>query len=158
MMKFLLENARYVILLAVISTLIGSCVVFLWATFTMVMQIYQVALHAMKLDMQFHMVEIVEILDTYLLAVVLYIFSAALYELFIGKLDLPAWLVIRSLDDLKKKLSSVMALILAVTFVEHVVEWKNPQETLMFAVAIAVMIFALVYYMRNKQDSHELSE
>ena len=93
----------------------------------------------------------VAILDSFILAVILYIFAIALYELFIGELKLPEWLIIKDLDDLKKKLSSVIALMLAVTFLEHLAEWSDPQGTLMFAAAIAAVIFALVFYMKTKE-------
>ena len=113
----------------------------------------------------------VAILDSFILAVILYIFAIALYELFIGELKLPEWLVIKDLDDLKKKLSSVIALMLAVTFLEHLAEWEDAQGTLMFAVtflehlaewedapgtlmfaiAISAVVMALVFYMKTKE-------
>jgi len=97
----------------------------------------------------------VAVIDSYILAVILYIFSVAMYELFIGKLTLPEWLAIKDLDDLKKKLSSVIVLMLAVTFLEHLVKWEKPQDTLMFAVAIAVVIFSLIFYMKLKEKKGE---
>ena len=44
---------------------------------------------------------------------------------------------------------------LAVTFLEHLVKWENPQDTLMFAVAIAVVIFGLIFYMKLKEKKGE---
>jgi|GEM_PF-3935062 len=49
----------------------------------------------------------------------------------------------------KARLISVIILIMAVTFLEHIVEWKNPFDLLMFGVAIAVV--ALILYLRFGQ-------
>jgi len=38
-----------------------------------------------------------------------------------------------------------------VTFLEHLAEWNDPQGTLMFAIAIGTVIFALVFYMKTKE-------
>jgi uncharacterized membrane protein YqhA len=96
-------------------------------------------------------VHMISALDSLLLAIVLYIFSIAIYELFFGKIDVPDWLVIENLDGLKEKLASVIILILAVTFLEHLVEWKDAKETLMFGVSIAAILIALVFYMQHKK-------
>ncbi len=58
-----------------------------------------------------------------MLAVVLYIMAVGLYELFIDdNLDLPAWLVIHNLEDLKEKLVGVVIVVLAVFFLGRVIE------------------------------------
>ena len=94
-------------------------------------------------------------LDSLLLAIVLYIFSVAIYELFFGKINVPDWLIIENLDGLKEKLASVIILILAVTFLEHLVEWKEAKETLMFGLSIAAVLIALVFYMQHKRGEKE---
>jgi len=59
--------------------------------------------------------------------------------------------ILENLDDLKKKLSSVIALMLAVTFLEHLAEWEDAPGTLMFAIAISAVVMALVFYMKTKE-------
>lgn len=88
-------------------------------------------------------------LDAFLLAIVLYIFAVGLYELFIGPVDLPAWLRVRSLDALKVKLANVIALFMVVTFVEHLAEWRDPLGTLLFGAAVAVVLAALLLFARQ---------
>ncbi|MBI5683243.1 MAG: YqhA family protein [Deltaproteobacteria bacterium] len=150
-MKTILEKSKYIVLLAVIATLLASVSTFIWATLNM----FSTIIH---MFMDFGTVETSEvtahtgaILYSFILAVILYIFSIALYELFIGRLNLPEWLDIKDLDDLKKKLSSVIALMLAVTFLEHLTKWNDPQGTLFFGIAIGVVIFALIFYMKVKE-------
>jgi uncharacterized membrane protein YqhA len=89
-------------------------------------------------------VEAIAVMDVFLIATALLIFSLGLYELFIGKLDLPKWLAIRNLDDLKDKLRGVIIFVMTVTFLEHLVLWQDAVATLKFAGAIAVVIVALV--------------
>jgi len=51
---------------------------------------------------------LLEIIDTYLLAIVQLIVVIGLYELFVGPLKVPAWLKARSLDDLEKSIIDVL--------------------------------------------------
>lgn len=150
-MKAILENAKYAVILAVLSSLIASVSIFIWASVKMLAVVYHMFADLLSTEATGTTAHAVAILDSFILAVILYIFSIALYELFIGELKLPEWLVIKDLDDLKKKLSSVIALMLAVTFLEHLAEWSDPQGTLMFAIAIGTVIFALVFYMKIKE-------
>jgi uncharacterized membrane protein YqhA len=91
-------------------------------------------------------------MDIHLLSIILYIFSVGLYELFVGKLNVPEWLRITDIDQLKAKLASVVILILAITFTKKLVEWKNPVDTLLFALAIAVIIAVLIFYYKVKEE------
>ena len=145
--KKILENSRYVVLLGIFSTFFLSLALFVLNTFETAKTIFKLFSNLGTVKVGAETAHLVAILDGFLLAVILYIFSVALYELFIGHLDLPDWLNINDLDDLKKKLSSVITLMLGVIFLEHVVDWKNPEETLYFAAAIALIMMTLILYM-----------
>ncbi len=56
------------------------------------------------------------------------------------------WLIFHNLHDLKVKLSGVIILVMAVTFLEHLVEWKDAQATLFFGVAIAIVSASLIAF------------
>ena len=95
---------------------------------------------------------VVEIVDGYLLATVLLIFSLGLYELFISKIDQAEQadnasqvLVIHSLDDLKTRLAKVVLMILIVRYFEHALgmNFQTPLELLQFAGGIALLGLAL---------------
>lgn len=152
-MKRLLEKSRYIVLLAVISTLAASVSLFVWVTVKTAVTVFKMFAHLGEIEgAAVVTAQMVAVLDAFFLAVILYIFAVAIYELFIGTLDMPSWLVINNLDDLKRKLSSVIALMLAVTFLEHVTQWKDPHSTLLFAVAIAMVMAVLVFYMKGKKE------
>jgi uncharacterized membrane protein YqhA len=91
-------------------------------------------------------------MDVHLLSIVLYIFSVGLYELFVGKLNVPDWLRITNIDQLKAKLASVIVLILAITFTKKVVEWKDPLDTFLFALAITAIVAVLIFYYKVKEE------
>ena len=155
-MKKILESTSYIVLLAVFSMLAASVALFVSATIQTALTIFHMFGNITSPEASGVTTHLVSILDMFLLAVVLYIFAIALYELFIEELKLPEWLIIKDLDGLKKKLSGVIALMLAVTFLEHLVKWEDPKGTLMFGAAIGIVIFALVFYMKAKEkDSKE---
>ncbi len=95
---------------------------------------------------------VVEMVDGYLLATVLLIFSLGLYELFIGKLEeaeqtngASGVLIITSLDDLKGRLAKVVLMILIVRYFEYALSmsFKTPMDLLQFAAGIALLGLAL---------------
>ncbi|MEE9326281.1 MAG: YqhA family protein [Cocleimonas sp.] len=95
---------------------------------------------------------VVEIIDGYLLATVLLIFSLGLYELFISKIEQASEtegasriLVIKNLDDLKSRLAKVILMILIVKYFEHALnmEFKDAKDLLYFAAGIAFLGLAL---------------
>lgn len=95
---------------------------------------------------------VVEVIDGFLLATVLLIFSLGLYELFISALDearksdaFSKVLVISNLDDLKSRLGKVILMILIVKFFEHGIKMRfdEPLDLLAFAGGIALIGFAL---------------
>ncbi len=93
------------------------------------------------------MVVAVEQADTLLVATALLIIALGLQTLFVGRLEgLPAWLDIRSLDDLKSKLLSVVVVALAVKFFSAAAEWKGGSDILIFGGAIALIVLALAVY------------
>lgn len=157
MIPRLLAGGRYLILLAVFSSFAASIAVLFWGTARMVSNIRELLAHpdlAGEIASQ-QSAHMISLLDAFLLAVVLYIFAVALYELFIGEVKVPEWLVIRNLDDLKMKLVSVIILVMAVTFVEHLVQWEKPVDTLLFGVATALVLSSLILYIRSGGRDHE---
>ena len=155
MLKFCLEKGKYVILLAVVSTFLASVATFIWGTVRMITNVVSLIAGLITHEGGHSGVQMIASLDSLLLAIVLYIFSVAIYELFFGKINVPDWLVIDNLDGLKEKLASVIILILAVTFLEHLVEWKDAKETLMFGISIAAVLIALVFYMQHKKGEKD---
>lgn len=204
----ILWNSRFVILIAVVSTLIASIAVFALGTYKMAQTVEHIfvymthpatathqatapttkestkpgehgtkttdttpateqpslALKESESAPSLSIAEIVGVIDAYLLAIVLFIFSLGIYELFISQIDeiekggeaddRPSWLAIHDLDDLKEKLAKVIIMILMVTFYEKVVqiEWVTPWE--MILLAISIFLISLTFFFLGK-SKHE---
>ena len=140
----ILENTKYVVILGIISLLFASVISFLWGgikTFSVTIEIINSAGKDPKIS-----IALIEVIDSILISVALFIFAASLYQLFIGKLNLPPWMLADNLYDLKAKLGSMIILVIAVKFLEHLVEWKDPSGTLYFGIAVAVVSGILVAF------------
>lgn len=122
MLKIMLAKIKYPIPVAVLFSLIAPMAGFIWGSVKTVIVILHLATSNGKDPLG--AVELISIMDTFPMAA-LFILSIGLYEFFIGDVAMPAWLVVRNLLDLKAKLVSV----LAATFVEHFVAWKDPHGT-----------------------------
>jgi uncharacterized membrane protein YqhA len=153
-----LWRSRYVVLLAVVFGLIGAFVLFVVAS----MDIYGVAAYTFNTIIthahpeHFHediVAGIIGAVDLYLIAVVMFIFSFGLYELFISEIDEAEnekgskILAISSLDQLKDKIAKVIIMVLVVNFFQRVLhtEFKTPLEMLYFALAIAALAVGLYF-------------
>ena len=92
--------------------------------------------------------DVVEVVDGFLLAIVLLIFAFGLYELYISKIDSAYgeeasqhMLSINSLDDLKSRLGKVILMILIVKFFELAISltFDDVYDLLLFAVGIFII-------------------
>jgi uncharacterized membrane protein YqhA len=137
MLKTLLEKSRYLVVIAVLACLAAALAAFGWGAFK--------AWHSVVFLFEsggkdpLGAIKLIELMDTFLIATALLIFAIGLYELFVQDVNLPGGLEVHSLHDLKAKLGSVIVLVLAVNFLSHLAEWRDARETLMFAVAVAVV-------------------
>lgn len=94
----------------------------------------------------FAAISLIEVMDAFLIATALIIFGLGLYELFVEDLSLPEPLVVHNLHDLKAKLASIIVLVMAVTFLRHLVEWKDPQGTLFLGISVATVSAVLIAF------------
>ncbi|MBI5214099.1 MAG: YqhA family protein [Nitrospirae bacterium] len=143
-MEKILEKSRNLILIAVVSSLAASIAAFLWGAAKTATIILNLVVSYGKDPLA--AISLIGLMDTFLIATALLIFAVGMYELFIKDISLPEWLIIRNLHDLKVKLSSVIILVMAVIFLEHLVEWKDPQGTLFYGIAIAVVSASLIAF------------
>jgi len=96
----------------------------------------------------------IEIVDLFLLATVVQVVSLGLYQLYFRQdLQLPRWLKIETLDDLKSKLVGVTITVLAVYFLGRAVVWETGIDILYLGGAVAVVIVALTWFL-SKIDHH----
>jgi len=155
-----LWNSRFVIIAAVVGSLLAGFAIFYMATVDVVF-LFQHALHyadanlseeARKVLHDNTVSHIVEVVDGYLLAIVMLIFSLGLYELFISDIDQAHGskssskiLVISNLDDLKSRLAKVILMILIVTLFEEALNMKlsTPLDLVYLGASIALIALAL---------------
>jgi uncharacterized membrane protein YqhA len=103
---------------------------------------------------------IVEVVDGYLLATVMLIFSLGMYELFISDIDeahgsktSSKILVIESLDDLKARLAKVILMILNVTLFENALKmWMKTTLDLLY-LGGSLALIGLALYLTHAADA-----
>lgn len=154
----LLWNSRWIVLLAVIFSILAAFGLFYITTYDVITTLEHL-LHYGELDAQGRATlktmtvgHVVGAVDGYLLGTIMLIFALGLYELFISEID-PARgnkqsnniLLINSLDDLKDRLAKVILMILVVIFFENAIELQpeNSLDLLYFALGIAFTALGL---------------
>jgi uncharacterized membrane protein YqhA len=143
-MKYILERSKYLALVGVIALLFATVAAFAWSTLKTVDTIFLV-LSSMGRDKAIT-VEFIKIVDSFLIATALLIFAVSLYELFIDELDLPEWMLAHNLNDLKAKLSSMIVLVMAVKFLEKLLEVEDAANLLKIGIATALMSAVLIAF------------
>ena len=89
----------------------------------------------------------VEIVDIFLVATVVQVVSLGLYQLYFDQqTQLPAWLRVGTLDDLKIKLVGVTVTVLGVFFLGEAISWTGETAILYLGVAVAAVIGGLTYF------------
>jgi uncharacterized membrane protein YqhA len=92
--------------------------------------------------------------DLFLIGATLLIAAVGFYELFIGQVGfgpddrMPRWLEMRDLNDLKGRIIAMIVLVLAVSFVEVVVDLPSGRRVLDFGAGIALVMVALTIFAR----------
>ena len=99
-------------------------------------------------------------IDLFLIGATLLISAIGFYELFFERVGnegggrMPGWLQMNDLNDLKVRVISMVVLILAVTFAETVVDEASGLEVLELGGGIALVIAALVAFVRFSGRPH----
>ncbi|MDX2138764.1 MAG: YqhA family protein [Chloroflexota bacterium] len=141
-MKKLLEKTRYLAIVGIASLILAALAAFGWG---LVKTVGAVSLIVTSYGQDPHVaISLIELVEGFLIAAALLIFAVSMYGLFVGELALPDWMVASNLHELESKLSSMVILIMAVKFLEHLEEWEDPQDTVLFGVAIAVVSATLI--------------
>ena len=162
-----LWNSRFVIIAAVIGSLLAGFAIFYIATVDVVF-LFQHALHyadsslteeARKALHDKTVTHIVEVVDGYLLATVMLIFSLGLYELFISDIDQAHGsksssqiLVIKNLDDLKSRLAKVILMILIVTLFKEALNMKMSTPLDLVYLGASISLISLALYLTHASE------
>lgn len=157
LIRKIVASSRFLFIVAVVSTFILSVVTFVQGTaltFQLVVATLNLDPSVEFISVKEMIVESIQIVDFFLLATVFYIIALGLYVLFIDEdLPMPAWLKIHTFDDVKVNLVGVLIVALSVFFLSKVIVWKGGSDFFFFGGAIALIIFALSYFLSLVKDN-----
>jgi uncharacterized membrane protein YqhA len=139
-MRRALESVRYMVVIAVLGLLVAALMTFVWGAYG----VFDFARTLLEGEEAAGLVSLLQMIDRFLLATVILVFAVGLWELFVSDLDLPEWLEIKSLDDLKSKLGDVIVLVVSIKTLEKLTTLKDPLDALLYAAAGGIIIVGLV--------------
>jgi len=154
---------RYIIIVAVLATLIAATALILFGTvetYVVIRDVFSKGEFTSKVAKTL-LLSFIEITDIFLLATVLYIVALGLYELFIDhQVPVPNWLEIRTLDDLKDKLIGVIIVVIGVGFLGQFTTWNGETNLLISGGGAALVIAALTFFLgqKSKKDKDQDKE
>ena len=161
----MLWNSRYVVMLAVVSSIVGMLLLFLLSATDMAhLAIDYIEMAFFGKDYpDFHtraVSHIITAVDDFLLATVLLIFALGLYELFIDKIEVAHGdksssniLVINTLDDLKDRLGKVILMILIVAFFKNVLHVTFDDPLNILYMGAGILMVSLASYFSHKSSA-----
>ncbi|EFC32726.1 YqhA family protein [Campylobacter jejuni] len=157
----LLVRSRIVTILPVIFGLIGAFVLFFIASYDVLKVIFYTYNYffdaGSNVDLHEDVVAlIIGAVDLYLMALVLFIFSFGVYELFISEIEefkqtkQSKVLEVHSLDQLKDKLAKVIIMVLVVNFFQRVLQMKFSTPVDMAFLAGSILALCVGLYFLHK--------
>ena len=150
-----LWNSRFLVMLAVLPSLLGSLMLFIVGTvdiFKVVADVMGYYLLGGTQDIHDSLVpDIIIAVDIYLIAIVLLIFGLGVYRLFVSRIDQAEASNLRhpfnvaSLDQLKDKIARVVILAVIIEFFRAVVDirFATPLEAIYLALSVLALAAAL---------------
>lgn len=150
MLRRVLSSARYMMLIPVLCTFLGSLALMVYEALAVATATFD-ALQNGGLSpkaVKAFAVGLIEAVDVFLIAIAVFIISMGLYTLFIDdSLPLPAWMKVSNLDDLKGNLISVIIAVLAVYFLREVVAWDGSRDIVALGLALSMFIGVLTFFL-----------
>lgn len=158
-------NSRLIVLIPVLASLLLAIAGFIMTTVDAVVLLWQmvayldaglteIARDGMRLAT---VSSLIEVLVGYLLAAIMLIFSLGLYELFINRVNqaeqsefAARLLLIRSLDDLKDRLATVILLIIIIKFFQQALNLKYENAVDLLLLALGIVLIAGALYLMGR--------
>lgn len=150
-----LWNSRFLVMLAVVPSLLGSLILFIVGTvdiLTVVADVLRYYLVGGSQNIHDSLVpDIIIAVDIYLIAIVLLIFGLGIYRLFVSRIDQAEARFpqhpfnVASLDQLKDKIARVVILAVIIEFFRAVVDirFETPLEAIYLAISVLALAAAL---------------
>lgn len=142
----IIGRSRFLIAIEIIGTMLSATTLMIfgfivvmktiWDTFTDSHYTVEAAKHLS--------VVFIELTDLFLFAMVLYVVTIGMYQLFIDPdVKVPAWMHVSDLTDLKTQLINVIVVLLAVSFLAIATTWTSDRSILYFGAAVGIVILSL---------------
>ena len=144
-MKRIMGLTRYAVFVPAIASIIGALLLMAQGSWAMLMAVIDLVSNGYGLKET--IVEVLTAVDAILLGTVLLVIGYGLYELFIdADLDVPQWLRVYDLDDLKSKLIGVVVAIVAVVFVGVFVDSNRASDVISYGVGAGALVVGLAIF------------
>jgi len=147
-----LVGSRYIVLIAIVGTFAASLALLVYEAIvvaTAVVGIFSAGDFS-STNGKTLALGVIEAVDVFLIAIVVYMISLGLYSLFVDdSLPLPRWLEVHDLDDLKSNLISLVIAVLAVIFLREVFAWDGQRDIFSLGVSLALVVAALTFYLKS---------
>jgi uncharacterized membrane protein YqhA len=151
--------AQLTVLLPVVMLVLSGIGAFVYGAAVAVYSVIEIARHPSPAvhNLRLFLTEI----DTFLIGATLIIAAFGLYELFVAKINpaslrlpLPHWLEMSDLNDLKARVISMIILVVAVSFVDVLLELGAALDILYLGAGVAIFVIALTVYLRFGSDTN----
>ena len=154
-MKRFMSVTRYAVLVPALASIVGALLLMAQGSYEMVMAVIDTTVEGSSLKQT--IVEVLTAVDAILLGTVLLVIGYGLYELFIdAELDVPLWLRVENLDDLKSKLIGVVVAIIAVVFVGVFVDSNRTDDVISYGVGAGALVLGLaVFAYATRKDGNK---
>jgi uncharacterized membrane protein YqhA len=145
MMKKVLGYTRYAVLVPALASILGALLLMAQGSYEMILVIIDAV--SSESSLKESIVYVLTAVDAILLGTVLLVIGYGLYELFIdADLDVPLWLRVNDLDDLKSKLIGVVVAIIAVVFVGIFVDANRSADVISYGVGAGALVVGLAIF------------
>ncbi len=153
-MKRVLGYTRYAVVVPAIASIVGALLLMAQGSISML----NVAMDAVQDEshLKDSIVDVLTAIDAILLGTVLLVIGYGLYELFIdADIEVPQWLRVNNLDDLKSKLIGVVVAIIAVVYVGVFVDSNRSSDVISYGVGAGALVagLAIFAFATRKNDS-----
>lgn len=144
-MRKVLGITRYAVFVPALASILGALLLMAQGSIAVVAAVVESVSSSNSLKDT--IVEVLTAVDAILLGTVLLVIGYGLYELFIdGELDVPLWLRVKNLDDLKSKLIGVVVAIIAVVFVGVMVDSNRAQDVFSYGIGAGAIVAGLALF------------
>ena len=144
-MRKILGLTRYAVVVPAIASMVGALLLMAQGSIAIVAVVIDAVFNNSYLKVT--IVDVLTAVDAILLGTVLLVIGYGLYELFVDDLiEVPSWLQVKDLDDLKSKLIGVVVAIISVVFVGVFVDANRADEVLAYGLGAGALVAGLALF------------